>query len=416
MAQNCRIVEVLTTVTKPLGNICLIVLAVFFLTSMGHGGENDPFREMPEATQGARRGESSYETEARPLPFSVQVAAYRVRGYAYRDMNKLRAKGYEAYVFRKSEGDKETLYAVRIGDYRDLDAASQAASQFRDLEKRPAIIVRTDPLSVVTAKETRPDKSKAPQEREEERPQRTIALGLDGQGMEADDDSGQGPTVEESPFAGSLFEQAVGGQSSDGLEGTGQRIGGANVDINGYVRGGLWPGRAADTDDAEARTSYGEISLKFRARKGDSGDGYAEFRLRNGVEAGEEETKLDVREAYANVYSGPFDVRFGRQIILWGRADSINPTNNLTPYDQSVLSPDEDDRRLANFGIRSYYNSTPFRLEGVWMPTYAESHFPDFGLPALIHMEEPDYPGANLSGGLGTGRVHYETPDRDASV
>jgi uncharacterized protein YheU (UPF0270 family) len=242
----------------------------------------------------------------------------------------------------------------------------------------------------------------------------------------------------------------VRGQSTEqGEEMTG-RLGGAKFDLNGYVRAGLWLGSAEDEDDSEAKSSYGEVALKLRVRKGDAGDGYAEIRLREGAESGEEESSLDVREAYINVYSGPFDIRFGHQIIVWGRADTINPTNNLTPYDWRVRSSDEDDRRLANLGIRAYYNFAPFRLEGVWMPTYAESHFPDISLPSStqlnvlsfpysnsfdflepfwdkfnfpditipvsIKMAEPDYPETNLSGGLGAIRLHYETPAWDASV
>jgi hypothetical protein len=301
--------------TKRLGSIFFIIWIVFFFTLIGRTEERKGTREKPGAIEAVEAAESSHDASQRTLPFSIQVAAYRLKEYAYRDMTTLREKGYE-----------------------------------------------------------------------------------------------------EPQFAGSLFDQAVSGQSSNIGEDIRESLNGADLDINGYVRGGLWLGRAADTDDAEAKASYGEVSVKLRARKGDAGEGYAEVRVRNGVTADEEEENLDVREAYINVYSGPFDIRFGRQIIVWGRADTINPTNNLTPYDQRVLSPDEDDRRLANFGMRSYYNAAPFRLEGVWMPTYAESHFPEFTLPPLIHLEESHYPGTNLSGGLGAVRLHYEAPAVDASV
>ncbi|MFC1890529.1 hypothetical protein ACFL4G_12320 [Thermodesulfobacteriota bacterium] len=217
----------------------------------------------------------------------------------------------------------------------------------------------------------------------------------------------------------SLFEDAIGGSVEEETAGIGGHLGPLSYELNGYVRGALWVGRVPDESDdeeAEVKAGYGEVSLKLRLRKGADGDGFAEFRISEGVADGEEETDLDLREAYINLYAGPFDIRFGHQIIVWGRADGINPTNNLTPYDRRVRSPDEDDYRLANFGLRAWYNIDDFRVEGVWMPTYAESHFPEFSLDGPIELGTPDYPGNGLSGGLGALRLNYEGPGFDASL
>ncbi|MBI3605573.1 MAG: hypothetical protein HY202_06050 [Nitrospirae bacterium] len=46
----------------------------------------------------------------------------------------------------------------------------------------------------------------------------------------------------------------------------------------------------------------------------------------------------------------PFFV--GKQIVVWGRADGINPTDNLTPHDFTVLLPFEDDQRFGTTALK----------------------------------------------------------------
>jgi hypothetical protein len=52
-------------------------------------------------------------------------------------------------------------------------------------------------------------------------------------------------------------------------------------------------------------------------------------------------------EAYLTVHSPKADLRLGNQIVAWGRADGINPTDNLTPHDYVVPLPLEEDQRFG---------------------------------------------------------------------
>ncbi len=47
----------------------------------------------------------------------------------------------------------------------------------------------------------------------------------------------------------------------------------------------------------------------------------------------------------------------GRQVVAWGRADGINPTDNLSPRDFTRLVPDETDQRLGNDALKLTYIS-----------------------------------------------------------
>ena len=55
------------------------------------------------------------------------------------------------------------------------------------------------------------------------------------------------------------------------------------------------------------------------------------------------ESRGELREAYLRDTLGDFDIRFGRQIVAWGRADRINPTDNLSARDLTRMFVEDDD-------------------------------------------------------------------------
>ncbi len=208
-------------------------------------------------------------------------------------------------------------------------------------------------------------------------------------------------------------EEADAPSSSSGFAAS---AGGFNFELNGYLRGDLYVGKMPDEEAAEVKSGFGEAALKLRVRKNPYGDAYGELRFRSGYESGEMKFVPDLREAYLNIYAGPFDFRLGHQIVVWGRADGFNPTDNLTPKDSSSRSPNEDDRRIANFGLRTFLNLDPVRIEAVWMPFFRESKLPDFPLSENIVMREAVYPDTNLKNGTMAARLHLETPSFDMSL
>ena len=160
------------------------------------------------------------------------------------------------------------------------------------------------------------------------------------------------------------------------------------------MRGDVFIGKVPRTQNAaEIKANYGELSLQLRTAKS-----ALRRRLRRGAHplraAGRRSRGLfiDLREAYVNAYLGPFDLRLGQQIIVWGRADALNPTNNLTPVDFRIRSPIEDDIRLGNVGARAFLRLSPVRLEGVWMPIYLPTELPPVGLPQLVAFGPPTFP------------------------
>ncbi len=174
-------------------------------------------------------------------------------------------------------------------------------------------------------------------------------------------------------------------------------------ELGGFMRGVWFGGRRTDMDKAETKSGTAEAALKLWVRKAQFGDAFAEIRFRRGSEFGEIVHGLQLREAYINAYLGRVDIRLGHQIIVWGRADGFNPTNNLTPQNMLVRSPDEDDRREGNFAARVNVDLHPVNLEVIWVPAYAPSVLPiqAIPLPGSIIFAEMNPVRSNLAAAFG---------------
>lgn len=59
-----------------------------------------------------------------------------------------------------------------------------------------------------------------------------------------------------------------------------------------------------------------------------------------------------VRELYWRQAFGAVDVRAGRLMPAWGRADGLNPTDNLSARDYTLLAPEDADLRFGRDGVQ----------------------------------------------------------------
>jgi len=82
-------------------------------------------------------------------------------------------------------------------------------------------------------------------------------------------------------------------------------------------------------------------------------------------------------EAYATIHFARADLRLGKQIIAWGRADGINPTDNLTPRDYTVLLPFDEDQRFGTVALKlDTYLSRELSLTVFATPFFEPSNIP----------------------------------------
>ena len=103
-----------------------------------------------------------------------------------------------------------------------------------------------------------------------------------------------------------------------------------------------------------------------------------------------------LREAYVDLRPGPVDLRIGKQIIRWGRADRINPTDTLTPRDFTLLVPEDADQRVGTTGMSATTHIAGVSITGVVLPTFTPHVIPIRRPPPTSTLRErtPDDPVA----------------------
>ncbi|MBC8342813.1 MAG: hypothetical protein H8E61_02380, partial [Bacteroidetes bacterium] len=107
--------------------------------------------------------------------------------------------------------------------------------------------------------------------------------------------------------------------------------------------------------------------------------------------------RIDFREGYAEFYNflvPNLDLRIGRQKFSWGKADRINPTNNLNPLD---LEDIWDFGRVAGSdAIRLNYYIKDFKIEGIWLPFFRPATLPAGDWAEIFHPQIELPPGMSL--------------------
>ena len=92
----------------------------------------------------------------------------------------------------------------------------------------------------------------------------------------------------------------------------------------------------------------------------------------------------DLREAHAQMTFGDFDIRGGRQITVWGRADKVNPTDVWSTRDFTLLVSNDEDQRVGVSALQGAWNKGAYRVIGLWQPEWRYPVLPIPPLPARI--------------------------------
>jgi DedD protein len=93
-----------------------------------------PGEPVPPAS--AAPGPAAPVPAAASAPYTVQIAAVKQREEAEAIVKRLKAKGFDAYVFVPEGGDSLGVYRVRIGSFKDKRQADMLAERLLREEKR----------------------------------------------------------------------------------------------------------------------------------------------------------------------------------------------------------------------------------------------------------------------------------------
>ena len=164
----------------------------------------------------------------------------------------------------------------------------------------------------------------------------------------------------------------------------------AQTGITGSLRAGYWSSNRRFDDETDIGTASAWLKLD---KKLESGIGlFAEGYLANEDVFGDQIDTSRLREAYVEGRKGKLDFRVGKQIIAWGRTDRLNPTDNLTPRDFTLLAADIDEDRFGSLAAKASWNfNSATSLTGIWLPNFQPNVVAPPSTPGVIFQENvPD--------------------------
>lgn len=86
--------------------------------------------------------------------------------------------------------------------------------------------------------------------------------------------------------------------------------------------------------------------------------------------------KVDLREGYAKVAVGGLELRAGSQIFAWGRTDALNPTDNLSPRDFRLLTPDDADMKWGTPSVQLSAPVGSITVTAAWLAGFHGNELP----------------------------------------
>ncbi len=85
-----------------------------------------------------------------------------------------------------------------------------------------------------------------------------------------------------------------------------------------------------------------------------------------------------LREAYMDMYFKNFDIRVGKQQIIWGKAEGVFITDIVSPKDlREFLLPDFDEIRIGITSFKLNYYKGSHTFEAVWAPVFTPTQVPE---------------------------------------
>ncbi len=116
----------------------------------------------------------------------------------------------------------------------------------------------------------------------------------------------------------------------------------------------------------------------------------------------EKSSEWDFQEAYIDIYFEWADIRFGKQITAWGKADELNPTDILNPQRLGNFTEEKNIRKTGLTMIKSDFRIGENTLSLIWKPEFdynripsGSSRFSFIPIPGLENID-PDMPSSEL--------------------
>ena len=108
----------------------------------------------------------------------------------------------------------------------------------------------------------------------------------------------------------------------------------------------------------------------------------------------------NLQEAYVDYYTDIVDIRFGKQIMAWGKADEINPTDILNPQILNNVTEEKSIRKIGLTALKTTWKFREYYLECIWKLEFdymrileIGSRWSFFSIPGIDKLPAPVLPG-----------------------
>lgn len=162
------------------------------------------------------------------------------------------------------------------------------------------------------------------------------------------------------------------------------------LDASGTVKTSYWTGDRSLTQEADI--GLASVWGKARLSTETAGQLVAEAWLQSDTDNHQQHSR--VREFYWRFDGANWQLNIGKQLLAWGRADGLNPTDNLSPKDFTQLAPKDSDLREGIVAVNGQYQLENSTLSLLWFPAAASHRIPVEQMPGVDYRiaEAPDKP------------------------
>jgi hypothetical protein len=114
--------------------------------------------------------------------------------------------------------------------------------------------------------------------------------------------------------------------------------------------------------------------------------GYASFDMKSTQIRDHNNPEMNLREMYIDLYFDNYDLRIGKQQIIWGKADGLFITDVINPPDlREFILADFEDIRIGVNSIKARFYWRGHRMESIWIPAFVPAKFSVPGEPWAFH-------------------------------
>lgn len=163
----------------------------------------------------------------------------------------------------------------------------------------------------------------------------------------------------------------------------------SNLTTNGSIRFGGWSTNR--NLDNETNIGVPSVWMKTKWELSETTKIVMDGWLRKEGFAKSPQARGAFREAYLQTAWGDWEFSLGRKLFLWGKADGINPTENLSPRNITLLVPEDTDQRIGTYSVSAKLYKGDHSFQFISIPYFVGNTvpIPNQGFPFSTKISEP---------------------------